>query len=53
MTALLIRVDCDDESDLDWLRHRCVAAVEDVVETNREEERLDGEVVVSWEVEDE
>jgi predicted secreted protein len=50
--TLLIRVECEDESDLDWLRHRCVALVEEEVEDNKDDSRLDGKVEVSWEIED-
>ena len=52
MPNLVIRVECDDPSDLEWLRNRCHGAVEDEVETAREENRLDGKVEVSWEIED-
>lgn len=52
MPTLVIRVDCADPSDLDWLRSRAHAAVEDVVLDAKDEDRLDGEVEVSWEVED-
>jgi hypothetical protein len=52
MPALVITVECDDPTDLDWLRHRCVAAVEDQVDTAEEEKRLDGKVDVSWDIED-
>jgi hypothetical protein len=53
MPRLVITVECEDASDLDWLRHRCEGAVQDVVDTQNEEGRLDGKVDVGWEVEDE
>jgi hypothetical protein len=53
MTALVITVDLTDPDDLDWLRARCVPAVENAVEEATDEERLDGDASVSWEVSDE
>lgn len=50
MPNLVIRVECSDPSDLDWLRTRCVSAVEEEVE--EQSERMDGEVEVTWEIED-
>lgn len=50
---LVIRVEADDPSDIDWVRGRAVAAVEDVIEENKEEGRFDGSVEVSWEIKDE
>jgi hypothetical protein len=50
MPALVIRVECDDESDLDWLRPRIEGAVSDVVEEQREDGRLDGSVEVGFEI---
>jgi len=47
-TALVITVDCD-EDDFDWLRNKCVPAVESAVEEAKEEGRLDGLAEVSWE----
>lgn len=52
MPALIIIIDCDDPSDLDWLRSRCHDAVENQVTIAYKEERLDGRVEVSWEIED-
>lgn len=52
MPTLVIEVACKDPSDFDWLRTRCVAAVEDVVDTQEEEGRLDGHVEVSWDTKD-
>lgn len=49
MPALIITLDIDDPSDVDWLRNKVVPAVENVVEENESEGRLDGEVQVSWE----
>ena len=48
--ALIIRIDADDPSDLDYLRVRAVAAVEEYVD--EEADRFDGKVEVSWEWED-
>jgi len=46
--ALAIYITPSDESDLDWLRAKCVPVVENEVLEN--EERLDSEAVdVSWE----
>lgn len=50
--AIIIRIECTDASDLDWLRAKCVPAVEEIVEENIEEARLDGEVSVTWEYQD-
>lgn len=49
---LVITVDCEDPSDLDWLRGRCTAAVEEVVSDAQDEGRLDGAVTTEWETED-
>jgi hypothetical protein len=50
MTAIIITVDCDDPSDADWLRDRCVAAVEEKIEEAHDEGRLDGQVVLTSEL---
>lgn len=50
-TTLVIRVDCD-EDDFDWLRNKCVPAVESACDESEEEGRLDGPFEVSWEQED-
>jgi len=52
MTTLLVFVTCSDDSDFDWLRDRVFGAVKDVVETQKEEGRIDGEVDVSWDIAD-
>jgi hypothetical protein len=52
MPTLVIFVECKDQSDLDWLRHKCVSAVESEVGEAEDENRLDGEVAVGWEIED-
>lgn len=52
MPKLVIYVECEDASDLDWLRQRCLGAVEDKVEEAREDNRLDGHVEVNWDIED-
>lgn len=49
---LVITVEAEDPTDLDWLRDRCIGAVEEKVSDANEENRLDGEVEVSWEMED-
>jgi hypothetical protein len=51
MPDIVIRISCH-EDDLDWLRNKCVPAVEN--EVVEQEDRLDrpNEVEVSWEVED-
>ncbi len=49
MPNFKITVTGEDQSDLDWLRERCVAAVEEEVATSRDENRLDDEVTVDWE----
>lgn len=49
---LVINVEMNDESDLDWLRARCVPAVENAVEEAQDEARLDStNVEVTWDVE--
>jgi hypothetical protein len=49
---LVISVEMNDESDLDWLRERCVPAVENAVEEAQSEARLDStSVEVTWDVE--
>lgn len=50
MSKLTITVDCSDDSDLDWLKHRCIGSVEDAVETAKEEGRIDGTVEVEWDI---
>ncbi len=52
MPNLLIRVECSDPTDLDWIRTKAIGAVEDVVEQSKIEERFDGNVEVSWDLED-
>lgn len=52
MPTLVINVECDDPSDLDFLRTRAVSSVEEYVEDVKEESRLDGKVEVSWDIED-
>lgn len=52
MTTLLIRIEADDPSDLDFIRTRCHGAVEEIVEDVKAEGRFDGNVEVSWEFED-
>lgn len=47
---VVITIACSDETDADWLRNKCVPAVEEVVEDQKEEKRLDGDVEVSWEI---
>jgi hypothetical protein len=49
---LLIEVDFEDDTDFDFARVRCVAAVEGVVDDLKDEGRMDGDVEVSWEVAD-
>lgn len=50
MRAVVVRVECEDPSDADWLQARCGAAVEEVVA--EQASRLDGRVEVSCEVDD-
>lgn len=52
MPTLIISLECKDPSDLEWLRHRVVGAVEDVVADADEDNRLDDECEVSWDIED-
>ena len=52
MPALVITVEGNDQSDLDFLRTRAVALVEEYVEDVQEEGRLDDKVEVSWDYED-
>jgi len=52
MPALIISVDCGDLSDLDWIRTRAVAAVEEIVQEQIDEARISEQTEVSWEVED-
>lgn len=52
MPTLKIEVVCDDVSDAEWLRNKCVPAVEETVEESREEGRLDGSVDVGWSIDD-
>jgi hypothetical protein len=49
---LVITVEAEDPSDLDWLRGRATSAVEEVVSDAEEENRLDAKVEVYWEMED-
>ena len=49
---LVITVDCSDDSDLDWLKHKCIGAVEDEIETMKAEERNDGNIELDWDIED-
>ena len=50
MRTLVIYVESTDESDIEWLRARCLGAVQDVVD--EEEGILDGVVQVGWDVQD-
>lgn len=52
MPTLVINVECNDSSDLDYLRTKTVSIVEEHVEDVKEEGRLDGKVEVSWDIED-
>lgn len=52
MPSLVIQVSFTDPSDLDWCRTRAVAVVEELIEETKDEGRIDGEVEVSWEIED-
>lgn len=52
MPALLIRIEGEDVTDLEFLRTKAVAEVEEVVSNAEDENRLDAEVEVSWEIED-
>jgi hypothetical protein len=52
MPTLVISVVCDHLSDLECLRNRAHGAVVTVVEDIQEDGALDGEVEVSWEIED-
>lgn len=52
MPILVISVVCETSTDLEYLRNRAHGAVVDVVEDIREEGRFDGEVEVSWGIED-
>lgn len=47
---LVITVSADDPSDIDFIRTKAVAVVEELVVDN--EERFDGPVEVSWEMQD-
>ncbi len=49
---LVITVDCDDPSDAEWLRNKIVPLVEEGVEDQKEEGRLDDKVDVSWDLVD-
>lgn len=51
--VLVISVVFADESDFDFARHRLVGVVEDQVADLEDEGRMDGEVQVGWEIEDE
>jgi hypothetical protein len=50
MKAIVITIESTDESDLPWLRDKCVPAVEEIV--LEQEDRLDGTATVYWEFED-
>lgn len=52
MKTLLIKVDFADETDLDYLRAKLVGVVEDEVDIMKEEERNDGSIEVSWDIEE-
>jgi len=59
MTALLVRIDFEDESDFDYFRPRFVGACEAVAEValngdeaTGEPARADGTIEVSWETDD-
>jgi hypothetical protein len=47
MEKFTITVSGEDITDLDFIRERCVTAVEEVVEESKG--RFDAEVVVDWE----
>jgi hypothetical protein len=49
---LLIRISGDDPTDIEFIRTRAVGAVEEVVEEVEEEGRFDGDVEVSWDIDD-
>jgi hypothetical protein len=52
LKTLLIKVDFADETDLDYLRAKLVGVVEDEVDIMKEEERNDGAIEVSWDIEE-
>lgn len=47
MATFIIKIEADDQSDLDFIRDRAMGAVQLVVEDNQE--RFDSEVTVDWE----
>jgi hypothetical protein len=52
LKTLLIKVDFADETDFDYMRVKLVGAVESEVDEFVSEDRNDGEVEVSWDVEE-
>ena len=52
MKDLIITVEFSDDSDFDWLRTRMVGAVEEVLEEQTEQGKVDGKVEVSWDTGD-
>lgn len=51
MPYLVILIESNDDSDLTWLKDKCVPAVENVIEESQEEGRLDGlQPEVSWDI---
>lgn len=54
MPKLVITITAGDATDLDWLRHKVVPAVEREIQQAVDEDRLEGEVDdVEWEIPDE
>jgi len=45
---LVITITGNDE-DIDWLRHKVVPAVEEIVDENKSEERVEDTTEVEWE----
>ena len=50
--TLIITVTFTDERDVDWIRVRATAAVDDVIEEAELDGKLDGKVETGWELED-
>lgn len=50
MPNLVITVYAKDRSDLDWVRNRCVPALENEVEEAQGKKQLDDEVEVDWNI---
>ena len=50
MGKLVIIVEFEDDSDMNYARVRCIAKIEDYIEDLEEANKFDGKVSVDWDI---